>query len=119
MKRASVGKSRLKSMTARVTEKDGRHQIHGAAWGAPVARVEVRIDDGPWKPATIEPAADRYAWKFWHLDWNPAPVGEHTITSRAVDTAGNVQPAPDDAFIAAKRTYWEANGQITRKIRIG
>ena len=118
LKRTSVGKSLLKSITAKVTEKDGRHQIHGAAWGAPVARVEVKIDNGPWKPAAIDPSPDPFAWKFWHLDWNAA-AGEHTITSRAIDVAGNVQPAMDDPVIAGKRTYWEANGQITRKIRIG
>src|SRR5262245_14663299 len=119
LKRSSVGKSQLKSMTARVTVKDGQHRIHGAAWGAPVARVEVKVDDGPWKPATIEPSTDRYAWKFWHLDWSPVPAGEHTITSRAADAAGKVQPAPDDPAMTAKKTYWEANGQITRRIRIG
>ena len=118
LKRTSVGKSLLKSITAKVTVKDGRHQIHGAAWGAPVARVEVRVDNGPWKPATIDPAPHPFAWRFWHLDWSAA-AGEHTITSRAIDVAGKVQPAMDDPAIAGKRTYWEANGQITRKIRIG
>ena len=119
LKRTSVWKSLLKSITAKVTVKDGRHQIHGAAWGAPVARVEVRIDDDPWKASTIVPAPDRFAWKFWHLDWSAVGPGEHTITSRAIDVAGNVQPAMDDPVIAGKRTYWEANGQITRRIRIG
>jgi hypothetical protein len=46
-------------------------------------------------------------------------AGEHTVRSRAYDTAGNVQPAPDDRFLASRRTYWEANGQITRRVRIG
>jgi DMSO/TMAO reductase YedYZ molybdopterin-dependent catalytic subunit len=119
LKRSSVGKSQLKSMTAKVTVKDGRHRIHGAAWGGPVARVEVKVDDGPWKPATIDPAPDRFAWKFWHVDWSPVPAGEHTITSRSIDTAGTVQPAMDDPAVAAKKTYWEANGQITRRVRIG
>jgi hypothetical protein len=53
------------------------------------------------------------------LDWNNAAQGEHTITSRAIDTQGNVQPAMDDPIIANKKTYWESNGQITRRIRIG
>ena len=29
----------------------GSYRIIGAAWGAPIARVEVQIDDGPWLPA--------------------------------------------------------------------
>ena len=40
------------------------------------------------------------------------------VTSRAIDTDGNVQPAPDDPLIATKHTYWESNGQITRYIVI-
>lgn len=40
------------------------------------------------------------------------------MQSRAYDADGNVQPAPDDPFLASRRTYWEANGQITRRVRI-
>ena len=52
------------------------------------------------------------------LDWAAATPGEHAITSRAIDTEGNVQPAPDDPVIANKHTYWESNGQVTRRVRI-
>jgi hypothetical protein len=40
------------------------------------------------------------------------------VTSRAIDTAGTVQPAMDDPLIANKKTYWESNGQMTRRVRI-
>jgi hypothetical protein len=59
-----------------------------------------------------------FAWKIWYLEWAPPSSGEYRITSRAVDAQGNVQPAPDDPRIAKKRTYWESNGQVTRRIRI-
>ena len=114
-----VGPALLKSVTAKVTMKDGKHRIYGAAWGRPIQRVEVRIDDGPWRPATIDRGQEHeFAWKFWHLAWEDAAAGEHTITSRAIDRAGHVQPAMSDPVIANKRTYWESNGQITRRIRI-
>jgi DMSO/TMAO reductase YedYZ molybdopterin-dependent catalytic subunit len=114
-----VGKALLKSAPARVTRKDGAHQIMGAAWGAPVAGVEVRIDGGPWMQATItEGLGSDFAWKFWSVAWPDASPGEHAITSRATDAAGNVQPGPDDPRIANKRTYWESNGQITRRVAI-
>ncbi len=117
--RSSVGRGLLKSMTARVAVKDGLHRIYGAAWGAPIARVEVQIDDGPWIPAAIDQGQEHeFAWKFWSLDWKSPSSGEHRITSRAIDTEGNVQPAMDDPRIAGKHTYWESNGQITRTIRI-
>jgi DMSO/TMAO reductase YedYZ molybdopterin-dependent catalytic subunit len=114
-----VGPALLKSVTAKVTMKDGKHRIYGAAWGRPIQRVEVRIDNGPWRVATIDRGQEHeFAWKFWQLDWEDAATGEHTITSRAIDRAGHVQPAMSDPVIANKRTYWESNGQITRRIRI-
>jgi DMSO/TMAO reductase YedYZ molybdopterin-dependent catalytic subunit len=116
----SVGRALLKSAPARVSRADGGHKIAGAAWGAPIASVEVQVDGGPWMPATItEGAGAEFSWKFWSLPWPNAAPGEHTITSRATDTAGNVQPPMDDPRIANKKTYWESNGQITRRVQIG
>ncbi len=117
--RMSVGRSRLKSIPARVTVKDGQYRVYGAAWGAPVARVEVRCDEGPWTVATLDEGQEHeFAWRFWHLDWKTPSPGAHRITSRVIDRDGNVQPAMDDWRIAKKHTYWESNGQITRTIRI-
>jgi DMSO/TMAO reductase YedYZ molybdopterin-dependent catalytic subunit len=114
-----VGKARIKSITARVTSHNGGYRIEGAAWGGPIEHVEVRVDDGAWVPATITHGQDQeFAWKFWTLDWTDAKPGEHRITSRAIDREGNIQPSLDDPFLANKRTYWESNGQITRRILI-
>ena len=43
--------------------------------------------------AVIDRSRDApYAWEAWTLEWaSPAP-GEHTITSRATDTAGKMSP---------------------------
>ncbi|MBZ9959803.1 MULTISPECIES: sulfite oxidase [unclassified Mesorhizobium] len=115
----SVGRARLKSAPARVTHIGDDYRIVGAAWGAPVDRVEVKIDDGPWMPAAIDETdkAD-FAWKLWSVDWPKPSAGEHAVTSRAVGTGGQVQPAMDDPIIAKKHTYWESNGQVTRRINI-
>jgi hypothetical protein len=95
--------------------------VHGAAWddGTGLKSIEVKIDDGPWTAAQFR--ADRsapYAWTFWTYDWNGAGAGEHTVTSRAIDVRGRVQPDPSDPSITLKKTYWESNQQGTRKIRI-
>jgi DMSO/TMAO reductase YedYZ molybdopterin-dependent catalytic subunit len=112
-----VGPSLLKSAPARVTKKDNSYRITGAAWGAPVAKVEVKIDDGQWLPAIIDNSEEaEFAWKIWHLDWDNPQSGEHTVTSRATDKSGQVQPAMDDPWIVKKKTYWESNGQVTRRI---
>ena len=114
----SVGRMLLKSAPARVVANGGRHRIEGMAWGPlPVAAVEVSIDNGPWTRATLDGPESAGAWRFWHLDWAAAP-GEHTVTSRAIDQAGTVQPAADDPAMVNKKTYWESNGQITRRITI-
>jgi DMSO/TMAO reductase YedYZ molybdopterin-dependent catalytic subunit len=115
----SVGRALLKSAPGRVTRNGGRYRIIGAAWGAPIAQVEVQVDGGPWLAATIEDGQDaEFAWKLWSLDWSNPAAGEHSITSRAIDTDGRIQPAQDDPWITSKRTYWESNGQLTRRVRI-
>ena len=118
----SVGPIDVKSVVARVVRRsDGRLRVSGAAWtdGTPLKRVELRIDDGHWVPVQLNPRhRSRYAWTFWGYDWTEAPPGEHTLVSRAIDLDGRMQPSSDDPAINLKRTYWEANQQWVRKIRI-
>jgi DMSO/TMAO reductase YedYZ molybdopterin-dependent catalytic subunit len=115
----SVGRAQIKSAPARVVREDGHYKIVGMAWGAPIARVEVSIDSGPWQIATIDPTRqEKYAWRLWSLDWPASAPGEHAITVRAIGADGSVQPAPTDPQITGKHTYWESNGQITRHIRL-
>jgi DMSO/TMAO reductase YedYZ molybdopterin-dependent catalytic subunit len=121
---ATVRHDRLKSAPAKVTRGDDGYAIMGAAWGAPIAAVEVQIDHGPWMAARLcGPLPERrksrgYAWRFWTFNWGTPAPGEHEITSRAFDVDGNIQPAPDDPFLASRRTFWESNGQITRRVLI-
>ena len=71
----TVKHDRLKSAPAKVTRRRGRYSIMGAAWGAPIAEVEVQIDDGPWRTATLDHrrswkgSRERsgFAWRFWTL----------------------------------------------------
>lgn len=116
---SSVGRCRINSIPAKVVRGDGGgYTIHGAAWGADIARVEVRIDDGSWREASLgEGRDDPHTWTFWSLPWDAEP-GDHTVTSRAIARDGTVQPAADDPIVAHKLTYWESNGQVTREIRI-
>jgi hypothetical protein len=83
-----------------------------------------RVDDGPWMPPKLlgpPPRAKKsrgFAWRFWGIDWGTPAAGEHQITSRAFDADGNMQPAPHDPFLASRRTFWESNGHITRRVLI-
>lgn len=118
----SVGPMNVKSIIARATRlQDGTVRLAGAAWGdgTPVKSVEISIDGGPWQAAAIDRSPrERFTWRFFTFDWrNPAP-GEHSIVSRATDEEGRVQPSAEDPRIRLKKTYWEANQQWPRKIRI-
>ncbi|HUS36669.1 MAG TPA: sulfite oxidase [Verrucomicrobiae bacterium] len=118
----SVGPIDVKSIVARAVKlKNGTVRLTGAAWGdgTPIKTVEVKINDGPWQTAEIDRSPrDKYTWRFFTYDWkNPEP-GEHKLVSRAVDAEGRVQPDAEDPTIKLKKTYWEANQQWPRKIKI-
>jgi DMSO/TMAO reductase YedYZ molybdopterin-dependent catalytic subunit len=75
--------------------KAGRQTMNGYAWAPQhgIRHVEYRIDGGAWERATIQmPNLGRYTWVRFHFPWN-ASVGDHTIETRGIDGAGNVQPA--------------------------
>ncbi|WP_313673996.1 molybdopterin-dependent oxidoreductase [Mycolicibacterium sp.] len=78
--------------------------VGGVAWAQHrgIKAVEVRIDDGPWQPATLGAAYSKDTWRLWTYEWQATP-GSHTIIARATDNTGAVQieqaapPAPDGA----------------------
>jgi DMSO/TMAO reductase YedYZ molybdopterin-dependent catalytic subunit len=120
----SVNQMNLKSIVARVTRSaavDGQIpcRAYGAVWGdgTPIAKVEVKVDDGEWRAAKIdeEPQA-KFCWRFFSIDLGKLPPGKHTVVSRGIDANGRVQPSAEDDEIALKRTYWEAYQQWPREI---
>ncbi|MBD3940640.1 molybdopterin-dependent oxidoreductase [Microbacterium sp. NEAU-LLC] len=84
--------------------KAGEVVIAGVAWQQQVGidAVEVRIDEGEWRPATLAAAISDDTWVQWSMPW-AADKGDHVIQCRATSKAGEVQtdevapPAPDGA----------------------
>ena len=76
--------------------------------------IEVRIDDGPWHPAAIDPESSKYSWTLFTYLWSGPSPGEHTLVSRVTDVDGRVQPLEED--LEPKPTYWENNGLHPRKM---
>ena len=115
---AEISRLQLKSIVARVTRAADHHRVHGFVLndGTPLKAVEVKIDDGPWRPATVEPNASRYAWKLFTHRWDGAVPGEHTLISRVTDAAGRVQPTVTE--LESKLTSLENNAQWPRKVAI-
>ena len=122
----SVTRINLKSIVARVTRKptvEGQvpAKAFGAAWddGTGVAKVQVKVDDGPWRDAVlVDDPKSKYSWTFFSIDLGRLDPGKHQIVSRAIDVRGRVQPTADDDEIALKRTYWEAYAQWPREIEL-
>ena len=114
-----VTRMQLKSFLARVTKEGSRHKVLVVTLndGTPLKSVEVKVDDGPWQPATADAATkDKFSWKYFNYIWENATPGEHTLVSRVTDVNGQVQPTAAD--LARKKTFLENNSQFPRKVRI-
>jgi DMSO/TMAO reductase YedYZ molybdopterin-dependent catalytic subunit len=72
----------------------GELPIRGVAWSgaAPIARVEVRIGDGPWQDARLVSERRRHSWQGWELIARIEEPGSKVISARATDMAGRTQP---------------------------
>jgi DMSO/TMAO reductase YedYZ molybdopterin-dependent catalytic subunit len=116
---AAITHMQPKSFIARVTKSGSQHKVMGIVLndGTPIKSVEVKVDDGPWQPATMEPATrDKYSWKFFSYTWNGATPGEHTLVSRMTDVLGRVQPTAQE--LEVKKTFLEDNSQTPRTLVI-
>ena len=113
-----VTKLNLKSVIARVRKAGNVHQVLGFVLndGTALRSVEVKVDDGPWQRATLDPANTQYSWKLFTYRWEGATPGEHTLVSRATDATGIVQPTAEE--LTRKKTFLEDNSQHPRKVMI-
>jgi DMSO/TMAO reductase YedYZ molybdopterin-dependent catalytic subunit len=82
----------------------GTVAVAGVAWAVHrgIGKVEIQVDDGPWQPARLGTVPSDDTWVQWVFEWDARP-GDHVITVRATDGAGQLQPeepadpAPDGA----------------------
>ncbi|TCP28704.1 molybdenum-dependent oxidoreductase-like protein [Scopulibacillus darangshiensis] len=82
----------------------GVHKIRGIAWTGQgiVSRVEISVDNGrTWDNATLHTHPKPYVWVSWTYNWDVHEKGEYTVLSRAIDSAGNMQP---------KQAEWNRKG---------
>ncbi len=115
----AVTRMHLKSFIARVTSNGGQRQVLGVVLndGTPLKSVEVRVDEGPWQTAAMDPSTrGKYSWKLFTYNWSGATPGEHTLVSRVTDINGNVQPTAEE--LANKKSFLEDNSQHPRKVMI-
>jgi DMSO/TMAO reductase YedYZ molybdopterin-dependent catalytic subunit len=118
-KETAITHMQLKSFIARVTRSGNECKVLGVVLndGTPLKSVEVKIDQGPWQAATLDPATSgKYSWKLFTYTWTNATPGEHTLVSRVTDAKGAVQPTAED--LESKKTFLEDNSQHPRKVMI-
>jgi DMSO/TMAO reductase YedYZ molybdopterin-dependent catalytic subunit len=118
-KETAITRMQLKSFIARVSSDGQKHNVLGVVLhdGTPVKSVDVRIDEGPWQAAALDPSTrGKYSWKLFTYVWNGATPGEHTLVSRVTDVNGKVQPTAEE--LEVKKTFLEDNSQFPRKLTI-
>ena len=72
--------------------KAGSVAVAGVAWAQHrgVDMVEVSIDGGAWKPATLATTPGIDTWRQWWFRWDATP-GSHQLRARATDGTGHIQ----------------------------
>jgi DMSO/TMAO reductase YedYZ molybdopterin-dependent catalytic subunit len=72
--------------------KAGKRAIAGVAWAPTrgISKVEIRVNNGAWRAATLGPALAKTTWRQWWIDWD-AMHGETVISVRATDGTGALQ----------------------------
>ena len=87
---------------AAITGVDGHKLVpvggiaHAGARG--ISKVELQVDNGPWKQAELRTPLSDLSWVIWRYNW-PFESGEHTFTVRCRDGANALQivtPSPPD-----------------------
>lgn len=82
-------------------------RIGGVAWaqGRGIAKVELRIDQGPWQEAILGPDAGIDYWRQWYVPWTP-PKGKYWLQVRATDLSGETQTANRVPSFPGGATGW-------------
>jgi DMSO/TMAO reductase YedYZ molybdopterin-dependent catalytic subunit len=72
----------------------GRIVVAGVAWAQRrgISKVEVRVDQGEWRQATLAAVPSVDTWRQWSLTWDATP-GSYQLQVRATDNSGQTQTA--------------------------
>ncbi len=88
--------------------KAGRVTVAGVAWAPArgIARVEVSVDNGPWRPARLA-AGGIDTWRQWLHTWDATP-GVHQLQVRATDNTGATQPSRRAQPVPSGASGWDS-----------
>ncbi|MER7197177.1 molybdopterin-binding oxidoreductase [Streptomyces sp. CB01635] len=87
----------------------GTVMVAGVAWAQHrgIDKVEVRVDDGPWRLADLAAEDTTDTWRQWSFPWKAASGG-HTLTVRATDRTGETQTEKRTRTIPDGASGWHS-----------
>ena len=87
----------------------GPVMVAGVAWAQHrgIDKVEVRVDDEPWREADLAAEDTRDTWRQWSFPWQATPGG-HTLTVRATDRTGRTQTQKRTRTIPDGASGWHS-----------
>ena len=119
----SVARLNLKSVIARVTRRPVQNgaiplRAFGAAWGdgTEIKQVEVQLDGGEWRPATLDPEPrSRFCWVFFAIDLARCRAAHGRLLAGRRRTI----QLPSSRTRSHSKTYWKpiSNGHARSAVR--
>nr|WP_223198575.1 molybdopterin-dependent oxidoreductase [Solihabitans fulvus] len=87
----------------------GKVVISGVAWAQPtgIAKVEVRVDGGPWQQALLAADVSNSAWRMWRTEFD-LKGGGHNVECRATDKSGYTQTDQRVSVVPDGATGWHS-----------
>ncbi len=87
----------------------GKIRVAGIAWAqhAGIAKIEVRMDGGPWRAATLSHEVNLNTWRMWWSEFDVTPGG-HQVACRATDKSGYTQTETRAGTVPDGATGWHS-----------
>ncbi|WP_410588131.1 molybdopterin-dependent oxidoreductase [Amycolatopsis sp. lyj-23] len=101
--------SRIDTPKGFETVPSGKVRVAGIAWAqhTGIAKVELRMDNGPWREAVLSHEVNAETWRMWWLEFDLGPGG-HQVVCRATDKSGYTQTEMRAGTVPDGATGWHS-----------
>ncbi|WP_410640383.1 molybdopterin-dependent oxidoreductase [Amycolatopsis sp. lyj-346] len=101
--------SRIDTPKGFETVSSGKVRVAGIAWAqhTGIAKVELRMDNGPWREAMLSHEVNLDTWRMWWAEFELAPGG-HQVFCRAIDKSGYTQTEMRAGTVPDGATGWHS-----------
>ncbi|WP_176968734.1 molybdopterin-dependent oxidoreductase [Amycolatopsis xylanica] len=101
--------SRIDSHRGFATVTAGTVRLSGVAWAqhTGIAKVEVKVDQGPWQETTLSHEVNINTWRMWWTEVQ-IPKGVHQVFCRATDKSGYTQTDARAGTVPDGATGWHS-----------